>query len=99
MAALGLVAGLCLSGSAYALFPPPFYFPPVTNNGNPDPELPPPPPPPVIDLPPPPTEPEPCGCPCPPVHTHATPEPTTIVSGLVGMTMLGGYVLRRKRQK
>jgi hypothetical protein len=91
MAVLGLAASLGLASSAYALFPPPFYYPPVVPKVVP---APPAPPPPVIDIPPPPSPP--CHGPMP--HVTTTPEPATMVSALVGASMLGGYVLRRRRK-
>lgn len=92
-AALGLAAALMLSAPALAMFPPPFYNPPpVRVNGDPEPEIPNTPPPPTTDVPPPPDTP--CTCDC--VHTHSTPEPTTIVSALLGASVLAGYALRRR---
>src|SRR5262245_59116675 len=91
-AALGLAAALMLSAPALAMFPPPFYNPPpVRVNGDPEPQIPDLPPPPTNDSPPPPCTP--CEC----THTNSTPEPTTIVSALLGATVLGGYALRRKK--
>src|SRR5260221_6468753 len=90
VAALGLVASLCLAGSAHALFPPPYFYPTGGVVGVPDP----PPPPPV----PPPETPPPCECCCctPPTHASSTPEPTTMISALVGPALLGGYAKRRR---
>jgi len=38
-----------------------------------------------------------CGCTCP--HVHTTPEPVTLVSSLIGLSMLGAYGLRRRLRK
>jgi len=93
--ALGLAAALGLCASAFAMFPPPFYNPPpVRVNGDPEPEIPSTPPP--VTQAPPPVDP-PCHCDCT-GHTQSTPEPTTIVSGLLGATMVAGYALRRRKK-
>jgi hypothetical protein len=89
--AVAVVLTLSVAGPAHALFPPPFFFPPVVDQGIPDPPTPP-------DLPPDPSQPPPCDCNCPP-HIASTPEPATLISGLVGLTMFGGYALRRRNRK
>ncbi len=74
--------------------PPPVTVPPIS-----PPPFVPPPPPPVIVVPPyspppitvPPVSP-PCGCTC-------TPEPATLVSGLIGLATVAGYGLKRRGQK
>lgn len=92
-AALGLVAALGLSANAYALFPPPFYNPPpVKQQGDPEPEPP--------DMPPPPND-TPPDTPCECQHcttTNNTPEPTTIVSAVLGASVIGGMALRRRKK-
>jgi MYXO-CTERM domain-containing protein len=93
-AVLGVAASLCLANSAFALFPPPFFYPTGVSAGNVPPPPPPPPPPPTNDVPPPP--PPPCHGPMP---NASTPEPATMISGLLGVTMLGGYALRRRRKQ
>ena len=93
MAVLGLVASLSLAGSAYALFPPPFYYPPVQPHNVPAPPVP---PPPAIDIPPPPSMP--CGCVPPNVVPKTTPEPATMISLIVGASIAGGYALRRRQK-
>lgn len=93
MAVLGLAASLGLAGSAFALFPPPFYYPPVVPHNVPTPPIP---PPPTPNIPPPPDT---CCCHVPPnVNVHTTPEPATMISVLVGGSMLGGYALRRRKK-
>jgi hypothetical protein len=56
----------------------------------------PPPPPPVIVVPP---TPPPVVVPPVPPPPAATPEPATIVGGLIGLGALAGYGLRRRMQK
>jgi hypothetical protein len=93
-ATLALATALSLGAPALAMFPPPFYNPPpVRVNGDPSPEIPVLPPP-STNVPPPP---DPCSCGCP-THTQSTPEPTTIISSLLGATMLAGYALRRSKK-
>lgn len=86
--ALGLTAA-----PAYALFPPPFFYPPGGIEGGPDPD-------PIIPLPPPtvdpPTDP-PCQCVYPPGRPNNVPEPATVVSGLMGAAALAGVAWRRRR--
>lgn len=93
---LALVVALGANSSAYALFPPPFFYPPVVDQGNPDPPTPP--------TTPDPFQPPPCDCcchpsSCPPPVVASTPEPATLISGAVGLAMIGGYALRRRNRK
>src|SRR5262245_41213963 len=93
-AALLVIAfGLFATTEAKGFFPPP----PTGVSGG---EVPPAPPP-VIPLPPP----DPFVPPPPPVVPPAparppvarqTPEPATVVSGLIGLSVFGGYILRRR---
>ncbi|MFL5341951.1 MAG: PEP-CTERM sorting domain-containing protein [Gemmataceae bacterium] len=110
-AALMAAFGVALAGAstARALVPP--HSPTGVSSGEIPPDQPPtvptPPatPPTIPDLPPdmftpppvatPPATP--CTCP-PPVHTQSTPEPTTVVSLLTGLGVLGGYALRRRKK-
>lgn len=98
-AALAMLAAVGVASSAHALFPPPFYYPPVIITGDPDPE------PPTPDLPPDPFTPPP-DVPCtPPPHdcdcttVRNTPEPTTMISGILGASLLGVVAWRRKNRK
>ena len=93
---------LLAAPQAQAFFPPP----PTGVAGGEVPPVPPPPPPNIPDPPsdpftPPPNEPPatppPCSCAC--ISVHTTPEPATLVSGLVGLSLLGGYVVRRRLKK
>lgn len=98
---IGTLAAIVLSfgvaGYAHALFPPPFFYPPTGVAGQPDP----PEPPPVSD----PGTPPPCECPCPPppcgggTGVATTPEPATMISGVIGLSMLAGFALRRRNAK
>jgi hypothetical protein len=88
-----LFAGLC-STPALALFPPPFFYPPGTIVGEPDPDPIIPTPPPIVD---PPVDP-PCDCNCPPGQPNNVPEPTTLISGLIGAAALGGTAWRKRRR-
>ncbi|HET6572085.1 MAG TPA: PEP-CTERM sorting domain-containing protein [Fimbriiglobus sp.] len=66
--------------------------PPLT----PPPVVPPVPPPPFVPPPPPPVDiPDP---PVPPTPPQTVPEPATIVSGLIGLTALGGYTWTRRKK-
>lgn len=88
--ALGVLAIALSAAPASALIPVPFFPPTGNTTGDPDPPEPPEEP---IDCePPPPSD-------CPPGDVNATPEPGTIVSALVGASLLGGYVMRRNRRK
>jgi hypothetical protein len=86
-----VIVGLT-AGPAHALFPPPFFYPPGGIVGEPDPD-------PIIPLPPPIVDPPvdpPCDCTCPPGRPNNVPEPTTLVSGLIGLVTIGGVALRRQ---
>ena len=98
--AAAVLLGLTAASSAQALFPPPFYYPPVVITGDPDPE------PPTPDLPPDPFTPppetpcspcSPCSCDCTTVRN--TPEPATLVSGIVGLSLIGAAAWRRRNRK
>jgi MYXO-CTERM domain-containing protein len=93
---IGLVAAMVVTlgvaSSAQALFPPPFYYPtePAGEVTPPDPPCVPPPP---------------CGSPCPPppcgggTGVATTPEPATMISGVIGLSVLAGFALRRRQAK
>lgn len=89
-----LLLGLA-AAPAYALFPPPFFYPPGNIEGGPDPD-------PIVPLPPPtidpPTDP-PCECVCPPGRPNNVPEPATLVSGLMGAAALAGVAWRRRHAR
>jgi hypothetical protein len=97
---IGLVAAMLVTlgaaGSAHALFPPPFFYPtePAGEPTPPDPPC-------VPD----PFTPPPCGNPCPPppcgggTGVATTPEPATMISGVIGLSMLAGFALRRRHAK
>jgi hypothetical protein len=68
--------------------PPPPVVPPV-----PPPQFVPPPPPPVV---PPQGEPD-CDC-CQPTTPQTVPEPATVVTGLIGLSVLGGYKWTRRKK-
>lgn len=83
--------------------PPPVVVPPVSP---PPVVVPPVPPPPFVPPPPPPSVPpvvtpqggDPgCTCTCPHPTPQTVPEPATIVSGFLGLSVLGGYAWRRKK--
>ncbi len=85
---------LGMSGSANALFPPPFYYPPTTTTG----EVVPPDPPTIPD----PQTPPPCECCCPcggGTGVATTPEPATMISGMIGLSMAAIVAIRRRKQK
>lgn len=94
VAAAALTLGM--SGTAHALFPPPFYYPASTAG-----ETVPPDPPTVPD----PFVPPPCECCCTPTPcgggtgVATTPEPTTMISSAIGLTVLAGFVWRRRNPK
>jgi hypothetical protein len=89
---LGLRLGLLVALLSFSFSSPAFaFFPPDNINI-------------VVPLPPPvvPNVPPPgpcCGCDCPPPpgpHVQTTPEPMTIITSLVGLSMLGGLGLRKR---
>lgn len=104
-AVAGLVTAAGLAGPARAFFPPP----PRGGTGGiiiTDPT-----PPPTVTIPPLPDDPfnePPTGgvtgtpplpnypCDCPPPHTNNTPEPATVVMGLMGLVVAGGAALRKR---
>ncbi len=88
-ATIGIAVALIGAPAAQAFFPPP--TPTGVSSGEIPPTIPPVPPitfPPVT---PPPTEP-----PVTPPVVKSTPEPTTLISALAGLTLLGGYAIRRR---
>jgi hypothetical protein len=89
-----LVAMLVLGLSA----PCSAFFPPDVVPGPPQPKVIPPPPCDQFKHHTPPPPPQCCNC-CVPPHVHTTPEPFTLVSSLVGLTILGGYGLHRRLRK
>jgi hypothetical protein len=87
---LALVIGmtaLCISSPAHAFFPPDNVSPKIVV----------PPPPPINpDVPPPNNNCCCCDCPPPPGPHVRTPEPMTIVTSLIGLSVLGGLGLRKR---
>ena len=103
VAMAGILTAICVTTAAQAFFPPP--PPPTGVSGG---EVPPPanPPPVVVPqpppdpfIPPPPTTPPPDTCTGPPVTPQNTPEPASLVMGLVGLMVAGGYAARRRFRK
>ncbi len=92
-ALMGVMSLWLAAAPAYALFPPPFFYPNGGITGDPDPIVPVPPP--TVD---PPIDP-PCNCVCPPSRPNNVPEPTTLVSGMIGAAALAGMAWRRRRAR
>ena len=103
IALAGILIMICSTTAGQAFFPPPPSIPPAVSGADIPPLVTPtppsiPPPPPDVFVPPTPVAPPPtCVC-APPVTTQSTPEPASFVMGLIGLTVAGGYALRRRRK-
>jgi hypothetical protein len=93
-AILGTALGLAFAGECRAFFPPPATG---VSSGEVTPPAPPP-----VPLPPPdpfvpPVHTPPTVPPTQPPAVHRTPEPATLISAFVGLSVLGGYMLRKRK--
>ena len=86
LALTAAIIAFCMASPALAFFPP----------DNVNPKIVVPPPPPVIPDTPPPEHCCGCDCPPPPGPHVRTPEPMTIITSLIGVTILGGLGLRKR---
>jgi hypothetical protein len=86
LALLAAIVAFCMASPALAFFPPDNVSPKIVV----------PPPPPIIPDTPPPEHCCCCDCPPPPGPHVRTPEPMTIITSLIGVSILGGLSLRKR---